>query len=295
MRPVIITVAPTGGMLTKREHPSVPTQPEDIAADVAACVEAGASAAALHVRTADDLASCDPDLYRRVNHLVRTGTDVVLNNSSGGGVSVPMRAPLGDGMSEISWPQRLAAVDGGAEIVTLDAITAWASIGGEEVLMNTPPSRARELAARIAAAGARPEWEVFNPAQVTRDIPEVLAEVDDGWPPIVNLCLGIDGVFTNAVRWSPALLAHLVDSLPGSAVFSVSVGGRTPWEALAQAVVLGGHIRVGVEDHPFDETGAPRSNLDLVEQAVRLVRALGHRPATVDETRELWHVERRGA
>src|SRR5690606_26394736 len=139
----------------------VPTQPDDIAADIARCASAGAAVAALHVRRADETATCDPELYRTVNRLIRDRCDVVVNNSSGGGVSGEMRRDLGGGMAEFDWGQRLAAAEGGVDTVTMDAITAWASVDGDEVLMNTPPSRALELARRIRERGAAPEWEVF--------------------------------------------------------------------------------------------------------------------------------------
>jgi uncharacterized protein (DUF849 family) len=285
---VIITIAPTGGMLRSSAHPYVPTQPEQIADEVARCVNAGASAAALHVRRPDETATCDPGLYREVNRLIRERCDVVINNSSGGGVSGEMRADLGGGMAEFSWPQRLAAVEAGADTVTLDAITAWATIEGEETLMNTPTSRARELALRIREHGAAPEWEVFNPSHITKDIPELIAATASPGPHIVNICLNLDRVFSNASPWTPRQLELMVDQLPQGAVFSVSVGGRNPFPALANALILGGHIRVGLEDHPWQSDGTPATNLGLVDRAVRLVEALGMRPATSDETRALW-------
>lgn len=291
MRPVVITVAPTGGMLTTDRHPFVPTQPAEIADDVVRCAAAGAAVAALHVRTADQLASCDPDLYRRVNSLIRGRGDIVINNSSGGGVSGPMRSALGRSMTEISWPRRLAAADTGADTVTLDAITAWATVGGDEILMNTPLSRARELGTRILAAGAKPEWEVFNPAQVTNEIPLLIKDLDASPPHLINLCCNLGTVFTNASDWSPRLLDYMVQALPPQSVFTVTVAGSTPWPALAQALVLGGHIRVGLEDHPWAADGSPTTNVALVEQAVRLVTAMGMRPATPGEARQLYGLE----
>jgi len=83
-RKVIITVAPTGGMATKQQSPHLPTQPEEIADQVAECVEQGASIAALHARRpGDDAATCSPDVYARINELVRDRCDVVINNSTG--------------------------------------------------------------------------------------------------------------------------------------------------------------------------------------------------------------------
>ena len=289
--PVIITIAPTGGSLRSTQHPYVPTQPEQIADEVALCVEAGASAAALHVRRPDESATCDPVIYRELNALIRDRVDVVINNSSGGGVSGDMLAALGDDMAEISWPQRMAAVEAGADTCTLDAITAWASVGGSDVLMNTSPQRAIELATRMSELGIKPEWEVFNPSNITKDIPELISATGATGPHVVNICVGLDAVFTNASAYSARLLGYMVDSLPASSVFSVSSGGRDPLPALANAIILGGHIRVGLEDHPWLPDGSPATNLGLVRNAVDLVRSLGRRPATAAEARELWGIE----
>lgn len=296
MRPVIVTVAPTGGMLRSSAHPHVPTQPDDIVADVLRCADAGASVAALHVRTPDEAATCDPELYARVNAGIRAATpDLILNNSSGGGISGAMRSPLGPDMHEVSWEQRLAAPHPSADTVTLDAITAWASVDGDEVLMNTPPSRARELGRRILDLGLKPEWEAFSPAHAIVEVPRLIRDLGAEGSPIVNICVGLDGVFTNAVPWSPRIVELMVDALPVDAVVSLTVGGSTPWPALAHALALGCHIRVGLEDHPWHADGAAASNLELVERAVTLVETLGHRPATPAEARDLLGLDSRSA
>ena len=62
VRKVILTVAPTGGIVSKQQNPSLPTQPDEIISDVVACHSAGASVAALHVRRTDGEATCDPEI-----------------------------------------------------------------------------------------------------------------------------------------------------------------------------------------------------------------------------------------
>lgn len=97
-RKVIVTIAPTGGMAHKSQNPHLPTQPEEIAADVVACWKAGASVAAIHARRPDDGATCDAEVYRDINRRIRAaGCDIVLNNSTGGGVHGDMIKPLPGG------------------------------------------------------------------------------------------------------------------------------------------------------------------------------------------------------
>ncbi|OZM75678.1 3-keto-5-aminohexanoate cleavage protein [Pseudonocardia sp. MH-G8] len=283
-RPVIITVAPTGGMLTAAQHPHLPTTPQQIAEDVARCADAGASMAALHARRPDGGATCDPRIYREINALVRARCDVVVNNSTGGGVTGDMVRRTVDG-TVVDRTQRLAGADAGADTYTLDTITAYVSGPFGEVLMDTPPSFARELAAAFRAAGAKPEWEVFNPAHLVVDMAE-LSEFDDA-PHVVNLVLNQHGTFQNALPYTPTVLRQLVELLPPRSVFSATVCGPDPLPGLRHALELGGHVRVGLEDSPFDAEGRPSTNLEQVQRIVRIVREHGGEPATHSQARAI--------
>src|SRR5438045_9218137 len=82
---VILTIAPTGGMASKKQNPHLPTRPEEIAEDVYRCYNAGASVAAIHARRArDEEATCDPPVYARINALAREKCSLAPNTSTGG-------------------------------------------------------------------------------------------------------------------------------------------------------------------------------------------------------------------
>ena len=99
-RKVIVTIAPTGGMAHKSQNPHLPTQPGEIADDVQRCWNAGASVVAIHARRPDDGATCNADIYRDINTRIRAkGCDIVINNSTGGGVHGDMVRPLKGGMT----------------------------------------------------------------------------------------------------------------------------------------------------------------------------------------------------
>jgi 3-keto-5-aminohexanoate cleavage enzyme len=119
-RKVIVTIAPTGGMGTKQQNPNIPTQPEEIAEQVARCCELGASIVAIHARRPDAAPTCDPKIYRRINELVRERCDIIINNSTGGGVGGDMTHELGSGLEEISFEERLKGLEAGAEMATFD-------------------------------------------------------------------------------------------------------------------------------------------------------------------------------
>jgi 3-keto-5-aminohexanoate cleavage enzyme len=286
-RKVIVTVAPTGGALTKRDTPYVPTQPEEIAEDVRQCFDAGASMAALHARRPDDQATCDPAIYRRMNKLIRERCDIVINNSTGGGFDGDMAVTSSEGLREMAWEQRLRGLDGGADICTLDAVTTYAMPPGGEILMNTPPSRARQLGLLMREKGIKPEWEAFNPAHLAQDVASLIASGLDDQPYLVNIVLGLEGIFQNAMPYTPHTLQYMAALLPEGAIFTVSAAGPQQTRALTHALILGGHVRVGIEDHPYDTAGNLAPNARLVEHVVGLVRALGLEPATAAEARSM--------
>src|SRR6185312_497533 len=131
---VIVTVAPTGGMASKAQNPNLPTQPEEIAESVDRACRAGAAMAALHARRPDDQATCNADIYRRINTLIRQRCDIVINNSTGGGSSGDMLLPRPDGLFESSFDERMKGLDAGAEMATFDGFTAIDTFGGKEII-----------------------------------------------------------------------------------------------------------------------------------------------------------------
>lgn len=287
-RKVIITVAPTGGFATKAHTPFVPTQPEEIAEDVRRCVDAGASVAALHARRADDEATCDGMIYRRINDLVRAKCDVVINNSTGGGVNGDMVVSTGELVTDVIWSERLKGLDGGADMCTLDAMTFIATApGGREVIMKTPPSRGRELASLMREKGIKPEWEAFSPTHILQDCTTLIDDGFDVVPHLFNLVFGLDRSFQGALPYTPKFLQMMVDLLPAGAIFNVSTIGPDQLFAMTHALLIGGHIRVGLEDHLYIAPGELGTNVQFVERAVRIVRELGLEPASTDEARAM--------
>ncbi|RRQ29085.1 3-keto-5-aminohexanoate cleavage protein [Rhodococcus sp. Eu-32] len=282
---VIVTVAPTGGFLTKADNPYIPTQPDEIAADVERCHSAGASVAALHARRPDDQATCDSAIYREINTLVRQRCDVVINNSTGGGVNGDMVRIRDDGSRVVDRDARLQGLYGGADTCTLDAITAYVRSPHGEILMDTPPSMATELHSVMRTLGIKPEWEAFSSAHLVQEIGE-LTRGEPG-PHLVNMVLGLDKTFQNAVPYSPHILQEMVAHLPENALFSVSISGSEQLRGLTHALLLGGHVRVGIEDYPFLETGQPAENARLVENIVGIIERLGMQTATPDEARAI--------
>jgi 3-keto-5-aminohexanoate cleavage enzyme len=287
---VIVTVAPTGGMASKTQNRHLPTQPTEIAEDVLRCYDAGASMAALHARRPDDLATCNADIYARINELIRARCDIVLNNSTGGGVSGDMLRPLDNGMYELDFAERLRGMEAGPvkpEMCTLDAHTVCASFAGKEILVTTTPSRSRLLAQMMKERGIKPEWEVFSLAHILQDVTTLIEEGLDEPPYFVNMVLGGHRAFQGGLPYTPKILQMMVEHLPAQTVFNVSAIGPAQLPATTHALLLGGHLRVGLEDNLFYSHGELATNVALVERAVRIARELGFEPATPGEARQI--------
>jgi 3-keto-5-aminohexanoate cleavage enzyme len=290
---VIVTIAPTGGMAGKQQNPKLPTQPHEIAQDVYDCYNAGASVVAVHARRPDDGATCNADIYRDINTRIRAKCDIVINNSTGGGVHGDMITQAPNGYWEIVWEERLKGMDAGAEMCTLDATTIIATFGGKELLMHTSPERSKHLAIEMKKRGIKPEWEVFSPTHIVQDVAALTAAGFDDEPFFINLVLGVHRNFQNAMPYTPRVLQSMVDLLPKGSIFCVSGIGPAQLPSAMNSLLLGGHVRVGLEDNLYYGPGELATNLQLTERIVRLVREMGYEPATPTEAREIMGLPRK--
>lgn len=286
-RKLIITVAPTGGMASKSQNPNLPTQPEEIAESVYRCYQEGAAIAALHARRPDDQATCNAAIYQDINDRIRAKCDIIINNSTGGGSSGDMLIARPDGLYESSFEERLKGCDAGAEMATFDGMTFVDVHGGKEILVVTPPSRCETLVQKMVEKGIKPEWEVFSPTHILQDVRRLIDKGYDKPPYYINMVLGADKGFQGAMPYSPEILKAMVDALPPQSIWCVSAIGAAQLEATTQAMLLGGHVRVGLEDNHYYRKGELATNEQLVARTVRIAKELGLEIATPDEARAM--------
>jgi uncharacterized protein (DUF849 family) len=287
MAKVMLTIAPTGGMSMKTANPNLPTQPQEIADQVIECSKAGASIVAIHARRPDDQATCNPDIYRDINNRIRAGCDIILNNSTGGGNSGDMLVERADGLWESSFDERLKGCDGGAEMCTFDGVTVVDTNGGKEVVVITSPSRCETLVKRMCDQGIKPEWEVFSPEHIIQDVTRLIQKGYDKPPYYINMVLGGDKGFQGAMPYSHEILAAMIKHLPPQSIWCVSGIGPAQLPASTQALLLGGHVRVGLEDNHYYSRGVKATNLMLIERQVRIMNELGFEPMSAAESRDL--------
>ena len=288
MSKVIVTVAPTGGMSMKSQNPNLPTQPAEIAEDVYKCHKAGAAIVAVHARRPDDQATCNAAIYRDINDRVRAKCDIILNNSTGGGNSGDMLIERPDGLYESNFDERLKGIDGGAEMCTFDGVTVVDCVNPDkEVVVITTPSRCETLVKRMVEKGIKPEWEVFSPEHILQDVTRLIKKGYDKPPYYINIVIGGDKGFQGAMPYSPEILDFMVKCLPPQSIWCISGIGPAQLPATTQALMLGGHVRVGLEDNHWYAKGVQANNLMLVERQVRILRELGHEPMSAAETRDV--------
>ncbi|KRB78788.1 MULTISPECIES: 3-keto-5-aminohexanoate cleavage protein [unclassified Sphingomonas] len=287
MSKVMITVAPTGGMASKAQNPNLPTQPAEIAESVHRAFREGACIAALHARRPDDEATCNADIYRDINESIRARCDIVINNSTGGGSSGDMLKSRPDGLYESNFEERLKGCEAGAEMATFDGMTFVDVHGGKEIVVITPPSRCETLVKRIIDRGIKPEWEVFAPNHILQDVTRLIQKGYDKPPYYINMVLGADKGFQGAMPYSHDVLTAMIAALPPQSIFCVSAIGPAQLPATTQAMLLGGHVRVGLEDNNYYSRGELATNEQLVARTRRIAVELGLEIATPAEARDI--------
>jgi 3-keto-5-aminohexanoate cleavage enzyme len=153
--------------------------------------------------------------------------------------------------------------------------------------MNTSPTRCMFLAKEMQKRGIKPEWEVFSPTHLLQDVQSCLDAGLDTKPYFVNFVLNVHRGFQGAMPYTPKILQQMVEMMPEGAIFNVSAVGIAQLNAAVQSLLLGGHVRVGLEDNLYYSKGRLANNVELVERIVRIIREFGLEPATPAEAREI--------
>ena len=285
---VFITCPVTGVGATTHRSELVPVTPAQIADAALEAARAGAAIVHIHVRDPETGGPArDPALFRDVVERIRaSNVDVVLNLTAGmggdlvlGGVESPL-PPNPEGTDMAGATERLAHVaELRPEICTLDCGTMNFA-EGDYVMTNTP-SMLREMARQVRELGVRPEIEIFDTGNLV--FAKQLVEeglVED--PVLVQLCMGIP----YGAPDDPTTLLALVHQLPSDWIFSAFAIGRMQLPYVALAPLVGGNVRIGLEDNIWLERGVKATNGALVERAVTILEAMNVRvlgPAQVRE------------
>ncbi len=265
-KPVIITAALTGGVHGKEAHPELPETPAEIAEAAAACEAAGASVLHLHARRDNGERAFSTARFQAITDAVAAATDDVIRQHSTGGTAAPdaVRAePL-----DTDPPPAMASLDV-CPVNRYDRLTS-----------ENTRATVEGLHAEMRDRDIKPELELFNNGGIG-ETRRLLGELES--PPYCNLIFG-PGTLSPP---SPRSVLALVDELPDDAEFNLLGFGRHQLPLTTLSVLVGGHVRVGLEDNLYYERGELASNEQLVARAARIARELGRPVATTDEARDL--------
>ena len=283
---VVVTCAVTGAGDTVDKHPAIPVTPEQIANSAIEAADAGAAIVHLHVRDPETgKGSRDINLFKETVELVRnSGRNVLINLTAGmgGDLVVDDENPEvpAEGTDLISAEERMAHVELlRPDIATLDCGTI--NFDNANYVYIQTPNMLRAMAARYAAIGVKPEMEVFDLGHL-RFANQMVSEGLIKGRPMYQVCLGIPW----GAGADSATMTAMVGQLPRDAFWSGFGISRTQMPMAAQAMLLGGNVRVGLEDNLYLEKGVPASNAQLVEKAVRIIRDLGGQICDADQARE---------
>lgn len=269
---LIINVALTGNYSSKTENGSVPCTPDEIAKDICSCFEAGATFFHIHAREDDGKPSCRKELYEEIFLKARRKCPrAILCATTSGRVFK-------------TFEQRSAVLDLEKEARPDFASLSLGSMNFPREASVNPPDMIERLAKRISGRGIRPELEVFETGMINYAI-YLLRKGYLSDPPYFNLFFGLLGTMPGRM----VDLVHQVASLPQGSCWGAAGGGRFQLPINTSAILMGGHVRVGLEDNLYMdyEKAVPATNEMLVKRIVRIAGELGRPIASPDDARSM--------
>ncbi|MFC7200991.1 3-keto-5-aminohexanoate cleavage protein [Halospeciosus flavus] len=267
--PVVLTAALTGGVHGKEANPNIPETPEEIGEAAAAAERAGASVVHVHARTDSGERSFETERFQAIDDAIRERSEDLVIQHSTGGTGAPLeerRKPL------LTDPApEMASLDMGP-LNRYDHLTSENTRAMVDALYDTMDER-----------GIKPEMEVFNDGHIN-ETHQFLDRRDLDDPPYATLIFG-SGTLT---RPTPQNFLNAVADLPEGVAFNTLGFGQHQLPFAALGLLLGGHVRVGLEDNIYYRRGElAESSAQLVERVANLAETLGRPVATTSEARDI--------
>ncbi len=291
----IITAAITGAIHTPTMSPYLPITPKQIIDVILAVHEAGGTVCHVHVRdpkTGRPVA--DMDIFREIASTVKSKCDIILCLSTGGGLGMSAEERV-QTVAKLS-PELASLNAGSVNFALFHAMDKWKDwkyewepkylAQTEDFIFPNTFKTLREFSESFNKNNTKPELEVYDSGMINN----MAFLIQRGYlkkPVYIQFVMGVLGGITP----TPENLMFLVDyakRLIGDFEFSVCVAGRAQFPICTQSLLLGGHVRVGLEDNLYLEKGVmAKSNAEQVAKIIRIARELGLEPATPDEARQI--------
>src|SRR5215208_4270118 len=286
--PCIITCSISGAVANRDQCPAIPYTPEEYAAEARRAVDEGCSMIHIHARTPDGLPSYEVDDFRAITEAIRAAVDDVVINYSTGALGIPLEKRIAY-LRELQ--PDVAALNMGS--MNYAKYSRRRKDFVFKAVFQNSFDTIIELVTAMRELGIKPEPECFHSGPVANPDPLTdMGRIDE--PLQTSAVMGVTGGNPPNARNR----AHMSEQIPGGAAGPNNWGvigiSREQWMLVAAALTLGGNVRVGLEDNFYLPNGEmARSNGDLIAEARKMTEAVGRRPATVAEARELLGVPRR--
>lgn len=288
MPPAILCVACNGGLQGREYNDAIPETPDEIALSVQGAYEAGASIVHVHARHPEDLTRCatTTEQWWEVNRRIRERCpDIIINNTTGGDLGMSME-------------ERLSCLDAKPEIASLNLTPEMARFTLKERKAPLPNPRpaieedacipftyglVTRFAAEMRKRGIKPELETYHTggAWVIREL------IDRGLVDKPYLIQTVMGTQSSSYP-TPGHILQLLQDMPDGMTWLCSGIGPFQLPITTFALLMGGHVRVGLEDNIYYRRGEKmRSNAQAVARVVRIAEELNRPIATPRQAREM--------
>jgi 3-keto-5-aminohexanoate cleavage enzyme len=272
---VILSCALTGAVTTKKHCPAIPYTPVEIAEEAKRAYDAGASIVHIHARTDEGAPTWSKDTFARIQEETRARSPVLINWSTGGA------GPMTERVSHLALRPQIAALNMGSM-----NYAKWSDAKKEFAFKFVFQNAFEDIIAFAKAMkehGAKPEMECFDTGHLeSHAVLESLGLLEK--PYHFSFIMGVLG----GIKASARHLAFQADNVPAGSRWKVIGISREQWQLAMAALTLGGDVRVGLEDNFYLPEGEmAKSNGELVDAAVKLVKLSGRSVATLEETKQL--------
>jgi len=259
--------------VTKGLNPNLPEQPEEIAESAYACYQEGAAICHIHARDKEGKSTGTKEVFQEIHDRIRSRCNIILQDSTGGGPNLTLE-------------QRIECLHAKPEMASLNMGSLMRVSGQYRGIAFANLREDIEIyVTRMRDMGIKPEMEVYSHAMF-REVENLIKKGLVEKPYYINLVLGM--TYQGALDATPKYLNSLIEFFPEDVIFNVTAVGAAQLPLTTMSMILGGCIRVGMEDNTYYRKGElAKSNAQLVARAVRIARELNKEPATPDEARKI--------
>jgi len=266
MEKLIITVAPTGSVPTKKNNPHIPITPGEIIQTGINCEKAGAAIIHIHARNpADETPSADFHIFKEICQGIKEETNLIIQISTGGRAGT-------------EYEKRSARLRLKPEMASLTT----GSVNFPSSVYENSPALIRALAQDMRTLNIKPEIEVFDVSMIQN----ALDLADQGLiprPMHFDFVMGLRGAIPATIE----NLVHLKNTVPPGMTWTVAGIGQYQLPVCVHSILMGGHARVGLEDCIYYKKGVHATNEQLVDRVARLSKMMGRQVATADDARDI--------